>query len=172
MRQAIIKKEKQVNELKEKLDKVSSAILTDFRGLSVKEITDLRRRLKTSNIEYKIIKNNLVLRAVKDSDFETISAYLQGPTAVALSEGDPVASVKILIDFAKEYKKPEIKAGVIQGKTFDAKEIIQLAKLPPREVLLAQVVGGIKAPLSGLVTVLRGPIRSLLNVLKAIEKKK
>jgi len=172
MRQSIIKKEKQVNELKEKLDKVSSAILTDFRGLTVKEMTDLRWRLKAANIEYKIIKNNLVLRAVKDSDIETISAYLQGPIAMVFGEGDPVASVKILIDFAKEYKKPEIKGGVIQGKVFNSKEITQVAKLPSREVLLAQVVGGIQAPLSGLVTVLSGPIRSLLNVLKAIEEKK
>lgn len=172
MRQAIIKKENQVNELKQKLAKVASAILTDFRGLTVKEITELRRRLKTANIEYKIIKNNVVLRAVKDSNLEALTQYLQGPTAIALGEADPVVCVKLLIDFAKEYKKPAIKGGVIQGKIFNDQEIALVAKLPPREILLTQVVAGIQAPLLGLVTVLNGLIRSLLNVLKAIEKKK
>lgn len=172
MRQAIIKKEKQVNELKEKLAKVSSAVLTDFRGLTVKEITELRRRLKSANIEYKIIKNNLVSRAVRESDIEAISQYLQGPTAIVLGEGDPLVSVKLLMDFAKEYKKPEIKTGVIQGKIFNSQEIALMAKLPAREVLLAQVIAGIQVPLSGLVTVLSAPIRSLLYVLKAIEQKK
>ncbi len=172
MRPAIIKKEKQVNELKEKLDKVSSLILTDFRGLTVKEITDIRRRLKDANIEYKIIKNNFVLRAVKESDFETLTDYLQGPTAIAFGLNDPVIPAKILVDFIKEYKKFEVKAGIIQGKFFNDEEIKKVAKLPSREILLAQVVGGIQAPLSGLLNVLNGPIRALLNVLKAIEEKK
>lgn len=172
MRPSIIKKEKQVNELKEKLNKASSAILTDFRGLTVKEITDLRRRMKEANVDYKIIKNNLVFRAVKESDIETLNEYLDGPLAIAFGMADPIAPVKILIDFAKEYKKPELKAGIIQGKVFNEKEITQVAKLPSREILLAQVVGGIQAPLSGLVTVLSGPIRSLLNVLKEVESRK
>ncbi|MEW6097272.1 MAG: 50S ribosomal protein L10 [bacterium] len=172
MRASIIKKEKQVNELKDKLDKVSSAILTDFRGLTVKEIMDLRRRLKDANIEYKIIKNNIVIRAVKDTPLETLTEYLQGPTAIAFGVDDPVLPVKILVDFAKEYKKPEFKAGVIQGKILKDEEIKNVAKLPPREILLAQVIAGIQAPLLGLLNVLHAPIRSLLNVLKAIEEKK
>jgi len=172
MRPAIIKKEKQVNELKEKLEKVSSAILTDFRGLTVKEMTDLRCRLREAKIEYKIIKNNIVIRAIKDTDLEALTDYLQGPTAIAFGVGDPVVPVKILLDFAKDYNKPEVKAGVIQGKILKNEEIKKLAKLPPREMLLAQVIGGIQAPLLGLLNVLNAPIRALLNVLKAIEEKK
>jgi large subunit ribosomal protein L10 len=172
MRPAIIKKEKQVNELREKLNNVSSAILTDFRGLTVKEITDLRRRLKEANIEFKVIKNNIVIRAVKESDLEAITEYLQGPTAIAFGLDDPIVPVKILVDFAKEYKKPEIKAGIIQGKVLKEDEIKKVAKLPSKEILLAQVVSGIQAPLSGLVNVLNAPIRALINVLKAIEEKK
>lgn len=172
MRPVIIKKEQQVNELKEKLSKASSAILTDFRGLTVKEMTDLRCRLRNANIEYKIIKNNIVFRAVKESNLETLSEYLQGPIAIAISLDDPIGPVKILVDFIKEYKKLELKAGVIQGKILRDNELSQVAKLPSKEILLAQVVGGIQAPLSGLLNVLNGPIRALLNVLKAIEEKK
>ncbi|MEW6618090.1 MAG: 50S ribosomal protein L10 [bacterium] len=172
MRPAIIKKEKQVSELKEKLSKTSSAILTDYRGLTVKEITDLRRKFRTAGIEYKIIKNNIIFRAVKESDLDALSEYLQGPTAIAFSLNDPVAPVKFLIDFSKEYKKLELKAGIIQGKVLKADELTQVSKLPPKEVLIAQVVGGMKAPLVGVVNVLSAPIRSLVNVLKAIEGKK
>lgn len=172
MRPAIIKKEKQVNELREKLAKVSSAILTDFRGLTVKEITDLRRRLKEANIELKIIKNNIVIRAVKGSDLDALTEYLQGPTAIAFGIDDPIVPVKILVDFANEYKKPEIKAGIIQGKVLKEEEIKKVTKLPSKEILLAQVISGIQAPISGLLNVLNAPIRALLNVLKAIEEKK
>lgn len=172
MRPSIVKKEKQVNELKEKLAKASSVILTDFRGVTVKEMTELRHRLRQANIEYKIIKNNLVIRAIKNSDIEMLSEYLQGPTAIAFGVDDPVTPVKILVDFAKEYKKLEIKAGVIQGKVLRDEEVKKVAKLPPKEVLIAQVVAGIQAPLSKLVNVLNSPIRALLNVLKAIEEKK
>jgi large subunit ribosomal protein L10 len=172
MRPAIIKKEKQVNELREKLTNVSSAILTDFRGLTVKEITDLRRRLKEANIEFKVIKNNIVIRAVKESDLETLTEYLQGPNAIAFGVDDPVIPVKILMDFAKEYQKLEVKAGIIQGKVLKEEEIKKVAKLPSKEMLLAQIVGGIQAPLSKLLNVLNSPIRALLNVLRAIEEKK
>ncbi|MFH1563976.1 MAG: 50S ribosomal protein L10 [Nitrospirota bacterium] len=172
MRPAIIRKEKLVNEIKEKLTRISSAILTDFRGLTVKELTDLRCQLKAANIDYKIIKNNLMFRAVKESDLETLKHYLQGPTAIAFGVDDPTIPVKILMNFVKEYKKLEIKAGIIQGRVFNAQELTQISKLPSREILLAQFIGGIQAPLAGLVNVLSGTIRGLLNVLKAVEEKK
>ena len=135
MRPAIIRKEKQVNEIKEKLTKISSAIVTDFRGLTVKEITDLRRQLKAANIDYKIIKNNLMFRAVKESNLDTLSPYLQGPSAIAFGLDDPIVPVKIMINFIKEYKKLEIKAGIIQGKVFNAEELTQISKLPSKEIL-------------------------------------
>ncbi len=172
MRPAIIKKEKQVNELKEKLTQISSAILTDFRGLTVKEMTDLRRQLKAANIDYKITKNNLMFRAVNESDLKTLHQYLQGPTAIAFGLDDPTVPVKILMNFIKEYKKLEIKAGIIQGRVFNAEELTQISKLPSKEILLTQFIGGIQAPLAGLVNVLSGTIKGLLNVLKAIEEKK
>lgn len=172
MRPAIIRKEKQVNEIKERLSRISSAILTDFRGLTVKELTDLRRQLKAANVDYKIIKNNLVFRAVEENDLKTLSQYLQGPTAIAFGLDDPTVPVKILINFIKEYKKLEIKAGIIQGRVFNAQELTQISKLPSKEILLAQFIGGLQAPIAGLVNTLSGTIRGLLNVLKAIEEKK
>jgi len=164
-------KVKAVEEIRDKFGRCRTAILTDFRGLNVTEITQLRRKLKEQGVEYKVVKNTLTKIAIKDFDFH-LDEYLEGPTAIAFSYEDPVAPAKILTEFAKNYKQLEIKAGVVEGKFADKNLIGELAKMPPREQLLANVVGAIQSPLYGIVGVLQGTIRDFVYTLQAIQDKK
>lgn len=171
MRPAIIKKQEKVGELKEKLTNSSGFILTDHRGLTVKEITELRRRLRETNTEYHIIKNTLLQRALEESKLESLRDSLQGPTAVVFGSDPNLAAAKVLLDFSKEFEKPAIKAGVIASNVLTVEEVKAVANLPSREVLVARVIGGLQAPLSGLVNCLAGLIRGLITVLKAVSEK-
>ena len=164
-------KVKAVEEIRDKFGRCRAAILTDFRGLSVAEVTELRRKLKEQGIEFKVVKNTLTKIAIKDFDFD-LDEYLEGPTAIAFSYEDPVAPAKILTDFAKTYKQLEIKAGVVEGKVADKNLIGELAKMPPKEQLLANVVGALQSPLYGIVGVQQGTIRDFVYTLQAIQDKK
>jgi large subunit ribosomal protein L10 len=166
------KNEQKVEELKGKLDSAVTVVLTDYRGLNVAEITELRNQLRKAQIEYKVSKNTLTLIAAKDLGLGDLEQFLAGPTAIAFSYKDPVAPAKILSDFTKKSKKLEIKGGVVEGKIINNDGVQALADLPPREELIAKVVGGIKSPLYGLVGVLSGPIRGLVYTLQAIKDKK
>lgn len=166
------KNEQKVEELKGKLDSAVTVVLTDYRGLNVAEITELRNQLRKAQIEYKVSKNTLTLIAAKDLGLGDLEQFLAGPTAIAFSYTDPVAPAKILSDFAKKSKKLEIKGGVVEGKIINNDGVQALADLPSREELIAKVVGGIKSPLYGLVGVLSGPIRGLVYTLQAIKDKK
>ncbi|WP_238134216.1 50S ribosomal protein L10 [Calderihabitans maritimus] len=165
-------KEKVVQELKEKLSQSSAAVLTDYRGLNVAEMTDLRAKLREAGVEFKVVKNTLTWLAAKDVGLEELEPYLEGPTAIAFSYEDPVSPAKILSNFAKEHDNLEIKAGILEGKVIDLQKIKALADLPSREELLAKTVGGFQAPLYGLVNVLQGTIRNLVYVLEAIRQQK
>ena len=127
-------KVKAVEEIKDKFSRSRTAILTDYRGLNVAEITELRRKLKEEDVEYKVVKNTLTSIAIKDFDFN-LDEFLEGPTAIAFSYEDPVAPAKVLVDFAKTHKQLEIKAGVVEGKVTSKDVIDELAKLPPKEQL-------------------------------------
>jgi len=164
-------KVKAVEEIKDKFGRCRTAILTDYRGLNVAEITELRRKLKEQHIEYKVVKNTLTKIALKDFDYN-LDEFLEGPTAIAFSYDDPVAPAKVLTDFAKTHKQLEIKAGVVEGKVADKVLIGELAKMPPREQLLANVVGALQSPLYGIVGVLQGTIRDFVYTLQAIQDKK
>ncbi len=157
--------------IKETLGNAEGVILTDFQGLTVKEITELRKTLRAANITYDVVKNTLAELAAQEAQIEGLEDYFKGPTAIAVSE-DPVAPAKIISDFAKTHRKLTIKAGVVGGKVVDADAVKELAKLPSREVLLAQVVGGLAAPISGFLNVLSGNIRNLVYVLDAIKAQK
>jgi len=159
------KKEKIVKDIKEKLEKSKVAVFTNYRGITAGEITELRRSLRESGSELRIAKNTLTRIAARDLGLEGINPYLEGPVAIAFGYEDPVAPAKILHKFIKEYKKMEIKGGVLENAIVDADGIKELADLPPKEVLLAKVVGGMQAPISGLVNVLQGSIRNLVYVL-------
>ncbi|HHX22968.1 MAG: 50S ribosomal protein L10 [Clostridiales bacterium] len=164
-------KVKAVEEIKDKFSRSRTAILTDYRGLNVAEITELRRKLKEEDVEYKVVKNTLTSIAIKDFDFN-LDEFLEGPTAIAFSYEDPVAPAKVLVDFAKTHKQLEIKAGVVEGKVTSKDVIDELAKLPPKEQLLANAVGAIQSPLYGIVGVLQGPLRELVYTLQAVQDKK
>jgi large subunit ribosomal protein L10 len=161
-----------VEELKDKLNQVKAAIFTDYRGLNVEEITELRKQLREAGIEYKVVKNTLTRIAAKDINMDFLEEYLTGPTAIAFSFEDPVTPAKILSKFANSHKALDIKAGLVEGKLIDVEGIKALADLPSREVLIAKVIGGMQAPISGLVGVLNGPMRGLVYALKAIQDKK
>ncbi|MFH1347739.1 MAG: 50S ribosomal protein L10 [Candidatus Margulisiibacteriota bacterium] len=168
----IEKKKKLVDELKEKIDSASVLIVSDYRGISVKQITELRRKLYAEKSEYRIIKNTLLKRALEAAGLEKLTEHLSGPTGLLLGYGDPIEPLKALVDFVDEIEKGEIKAGVVEKTIVDTKGISDMSKLPPREVLLARVVGGFQAPIYGLVNVLQGNIRKLVYALNAIREKK
>jgi len=161
-----------VEEIKAKLDKVRGAVLTDYRGLNVAEMTELRAKLREANVEYKVLKNTLVTIAAQDLGLGGLNPYLEGPTAIAFGVEDAVSPAKVLSKFAKDHKQLEIKAGILEGKVIGVEEVKALADLPSREELLAQVVRGMQAPMAGLANVLQGSIRNLAYVLEAVRKEK
>ncbi|MDI3481930.1 MAG: large subunit ribosomal protein [Tepidanaerobacteraceae bacterium] len=162
---------KAVEELRDKFGRSKTVVLADYRGLNVADITQLRKKLREQGIEFKVVKNTLTRIAIKDFDYN-LDEFLEGPTAVAFSYEDPVAPAKVLVDFAKAHKELEIKAAVVEGKVCGKDIIEDLAKMPPKEELLAKAVGSIQAPLYGIVNVLQGPLRNLVYTLQAIQDKK
>lgn len=159
-------------EIRDKLGASILAILADYRGLNVAEMTKLRRQLREAGVEFKVVKNTLTARAAQELGLDGLEPHLQGPTAIAFSATDPVAPAKILNEVVRNSKTFQIKAGVLQGRIIGINEIKALSELPSREQLLARVVGGFQAPLSGLVNVLAGNMRNLVYALEAIRKKK
>ena len=145
-----IREEKQakVQEIKEKFEKAQSVILADYRGLTVEEDTELRRKFREAGVEYKILKNTLTSIAAKDAGIEGLDEYLAGPTSFAFGYTDPTAPARILNDFAKDHKKLELKGGLVQGQIFDLNKVKELAAIPPRDTLIAKLLGSFKAPVS------------------------
>ena len=163
-----------VAELKEKLSTTKGAVLTNYRGLTVAQDTKLRRKLREAGVEYRVFKNTLTRIAAKEAGIEGLDPYLEGPTAIALSMTDPVAPAKVISDFVKENKLQtlEVKAGLVEGKVIDASGVKALSNLPPREVLIAQVMAGMQAPIAGFVNVLSGTMRNLVYALDAVRQQK
>jgi len=168
-----IAKEKKVEEIRERMHSSSSIILSDYRGLTVEEMSDLRKRLRSEGIEYEVIKNTLARLAVKGEKYEEgLLSHLEGPTAMAFGYQDPLTGVRILADFTKEHENLRIKAGIVEGRLIDRERLRELALLPSYEGLLSQVASMIKSPLQGLVNVLKGNIRNLILILKSIGAQK
>jgi large subunit ribosomal protein L10 len=153
-------------------EKSKVVILTDYKGLDVSAMNDLRRKLRAADVEYKVVKNTLIARAADGTDAELIKEHFKGPSALALSYEDPVAPAKVLVDFAKNNKVFEIKIGVMDGKVIDANEIRALSTLPSREVLLGQVLSAMNGVPTSLVRALNNVTVNLLNVLQAIGDQK
>jgi len=158
-----------VNEIEEKFAAAEAVILTDYQGLNVAEINELRRRFRDANVEYKVYKNTLMSIAVNALNVEGLEEYLEGPTAVAMSQ-DAKAPVTVINDFIKEFSKLKIKSGLSGTKVFDAEGVQDLLKLPSKENLAAEAIGKLKSPLASLVGTLHGisPVVPLLNVLNQI----
>src|SRR5881394_331737 len=139
-------KEQLVTELKDKIEGAKALYYTDFTGLDVKRMTDLRRRLRKAKVEYVVIKNTLALRAVNESGL--VSQRLRGPTGLVVTK-DPVTAAKLLTDFAKENdQKPSVKGGLFEGKSIDKAQVTKLAAMPSREQMLAQLGAGLQSPLA------------------------
>ena len=163
-----------VAELKEKLSASKGVVLTDYRGLTVAQDTKLRSKLREAGVEYRVVKNTMTRIAANEIGIDGLDSYLEGPTAIAISETDPVAPAKIIAEFVKEHKLKVlgVKAGLVEGKVIDAAGVKALAELPPREVLIAQVLAGMQSPIVGLVNVLQGSIRNVVYALDAVRQQK
>lgn len=161
-----------VADLKARFEKSKVVILTDFKGLNVEAMTNLRAKLRKADIEYQVIKNTMLRLASKGTDVEAIKDNFKGPSAVALSFEDPVAPAKILMDFAKQHEKLEIKIGVMGGQVLELDRIKALSSLPSREELLATVLSAMNAVPTSLVTALSDVSRRMVNVLQAIKDQK
>ncbi|HHU48324.1 MAG TPA: 50S ribosomal protein L10 [Clostridiales bacterium] len=166
------KKEQIVAEIKQKLADSSSAILIDYRGLTVEEVTQLRSEFRKNDVDYKVYKNTLTELAAKELGMDDLTPFLKGPTAIAFGVKDPVAPAKILTEGMKKLKKMQFKVGVVDGRIIDVNGIKALAELPSREELIAKMLGSMNAPISGLVNVLGGTMRSLLYALNAVKESK
>ena len=160
-----------VAELKERFQDSIVAIATQYVGINVEQVTALRAKLRDGDVVFKVYKNNLVKLALDELELSGASEFLTGPTAWAFCK-DPVSPAKILKDFAKEAKTVSMSGGILEGKVVSREQIQALAMLPPRDVLLAQVIGTIAAPLRNLVGTLSAMPRNLVNVLDQIRIKK
>jgi large subunit ribosomal protein L10 len=161
-----------VEDLNGRFAKSTLVILTDFKGLDVAAVSDLRRKLKEAGVEYKVAKNTLMARASADTPVAVLRDHFQGPGAVAIGYHDPVAPAKILTKFAEDTKRLEIRAAVLNGKLIAPMEIKALAALPSRDVLLGQLLSVMQEVPASLVRVLAGVPRGLLNVLTALKDQK
>ena len=170
MKQVIVEKQALVADIKEKLADSSSVVVTDYRGLNVEEVTELRNKLCQEGVEYKVLKNNLVKRACAESGIEGFDDVLKGPTAVAFSP-DAVAPSKILFEFLKKHKNLQVKGGLLEGKVVDVDQLEALSKLPSKEVLLSHVVGAFVAPLQQTVSLFAAPMRDFVGAVKALQEK-
>ena len=161
-----------VNEMEAKLRDAKGVAVADFTGMTVATISVLRNRCRAQNIEFKVIKNTLARRALREDLRKPFDEYLQGPTALAISLVDEVAPAKVLATFAKEFNsQPRIKAGLVTGKVYNEAEMKALATLPSKEVLLSQLIGGLKSPVQKLHSALSSPLRNLATVLKQVAEK-
>lgn len=161
-----------VEALREKFSRAEAMVLADYRGLNVAEVNDLRRKLRAAQVEFAVVKNTLAWLVARDMGLEDLRPYLEGPTAIAFGMKDPAATAKGVADFVKDTKKMEIKAGVLNGKVISLDEIKALAELPPREVLLAQVLGCLRAPLAGMASVLQAPLRGFATAVDALHRQR
>ncbi|MDO5478240.1 MAG: 50S ribosomal protein L10 [Clostridia bacterium] len=152
--QILEQKKQVVNEMVEKFKAASAGVFVDYRGLTVEEDTELRRKFREAGVEYKVVKNTLTSRAAKEVGLEALDPVLNGPTALAMSVDNPVAPAKIIAEFAKKHEALEVKAGFMDGAVMSVAEVNTLAATPTREELLAKMMGSMKSPISGLVRLL------------------
>lgn len=144
-----------VDEISELLNGAQSAVVVDYRGLTVEEDTKLRKELREAGVTYKVYKNTMINFAIKGTDFESLAPHLEGPTAIAVSKEDATAPARVLYKFAKEAEALELKAGVVEGVYYDADGIKAVASIPSREELLSKFLGSIQSPITNFARVIK-----------------
>ena len=165
-------KNEKIEAIKEHVAKAKVMIVTEYKGLSVAEITDVRRRLQKEDGDYTVVKNTLAKIAIKDTPFECMSDLLEGPVAIAMGFGDEVSPAKVFTKFMKDSKKGEIKGGAVDGVLLSPKEVEALAKLPSKEELYAKILGSINSPASGIANSVNAVMRSLVYAMDQVRQKK
>ncbi|HTI04075.1 MAG TPA: 50S ribosomal protein L10 [Gemmatimonadales bacterium] len=167
-------KQEMVTTLQAQVAKSSTMYVTDFTGLNVAQITDLRRRLRAVGVEYVVVKNTLARRALTEQQLKDggLEPFLAGPTALVLAGADPVGAAKVLSDFAKEFEKPSVKVGIVEGKPVTQAQVKTLAALPSKQQLLAQLGGALQAPMAGFLGVLNGLLYSMVGALEALKEQR
>jgi large subunit ribosomal protein L10 len=146
-----------VKEIAERIEGAQAAVLVDARGLTVAQDTQLRRQLREAGVVYKVYKNTMMHRAFENTDFAQLDEHelLNGPSALAISKDDPAAPARVLVKFAKTAQALEVKGGVVEGKFYDAKELVGIAEIPSREVLLSKLLGSIQSPIANFARVVK-----------------
>lgn len=165
-------KEKMLDEITSELKRSDLVIVTDYRGLNVKAINDLRGKLRQEQCHYRVTKNTMNRLACRQAGVEGLENFFEGPTAIAYSSADPVAAARVFNEFTRENEALVIKGGMLSGQILNSDQVKALGEIPPREVLLARVVGGFQAPISGLVGVLHGTLRQLVYTVDAVRQQK
>ena len=164
-------KEEQASALRDKLSRATSVFVADYRGLTVAGANDLRSKLRSEaaggEVEYQVIKNSVLRRATSDSDLDVLQDAFSGPTAVAISYGDPAALAKVLVDYAEQNEVFELKRGFLDGRCLDDREISTLARLPSLDELRGKLVGLLQAPATQLVRLLNEPGSQLARLIEA-----
>lgn len=167
-----LEKQKTIEEIRDKLNSASIAILTEFQGINVADVTELRKNLRNAGIDYKVYKNTLIRLAAEQIGITGIEKYLVGTTALAVSQKDDlVAPAKLLKDFSAKHQHLKLKAGVLSNKAISTDDINTLINLPPKEFIISMLLGGMQAPISKFLGVLQAPMRDFVTVLKAIADK-
>jgi large subunit ribosomal protein L10 len=165
-------KVEQVELLTEKLKKAKVAVLTDYRGLTVSQMQELRAKLRTGNVEYRVIKNTLARRAADAAGYPALESQLKGPVAIAFGNDDLSLPPRLINEFVRATRlKLEVVGGLVEGRVFNRDQVRQLADLPSREVLLAQLLGTLQSPVGQLVGIMQTPLQQLMGVLEAYQSK-
>jgi large subunit ribosomal protein L10 len=165
-------KAEQVELLTEKLKKARVAVLTDYRGLKVSQIQELRGKLRSGDVEYRVIKNTLARRAAESAGYPALQAEIKGPVAIAFGYDDLGVPAKLINEFVRSTRlKLDIVGGLVEGRVFSAEQIKQLADLPSREALIAQLMGTLQSPVAQLVGIMQTPLQQLVGVLDAYKSK-
>lgn len=158
-----------VTDLGARLKTARTIYVTDFSGLNVARVSDLRRRLRKAGVDYVVVKNTLAKRALHDAAVPGLADHLHGATALALTAQDPAAAAKVLTEFAREFQKPSVKAAVVEGRAVTPDQVKRLASLPPREQLLAELGAAMQAPLAGFAGALSALLSSFAGALEALK---